>query len=134
MGEVRDAEMSIASEIYSADGKMLGKFFTENRSPVAYEEIDSMLIETLIAVEDVRFREHAGIDARALVSAIVATAGGDKRGASTITQQLAKNLFKTPHSTRGLLSYKPGVNVLLAKNKEWITALKLEMFFSKNEI
>jgi len=134
MGEVRDAEMAIASEIYSADGKMLGKFFTENRSPVAYQEIDSMLIETLIAVEDVRFREHAGIDARALVSAIIATAGGDKRGASTITQQLAKNLFKTRHSSKGLLSYIPGVKVLLAKGKEWITALKLELFFTKDEI
>jgi len=134
MSEVRDAEMAVASEIYSADGKMLGKFFTENRSPVSYEEIDSMLIETLIAVEDVRFREHAGIDARALVSAIVATAGGDKRGASTITQQLAKNLFKTRHSSRGLFSFIPGLKVVLAKGKEWITALKLEMSFTKDEI
>ncbi len=134
MEEVRSADMAVASEIYSADGKLLGKFYTENRTPVAFNEINPQLIETLIAVEDVRFREHAGIDAKALVSAVVSTATGDRRGASTITQQLAKNLFKTRHGSKGLLSYIPGLKVILAKGKEWITALKLEMFFTKDEI
>lgn len=131
---VKEAEMAVASEIYSADGKLLGKFFTENRSPVAYEEIDSMLIVTLIAVEDVRFYQHSGIDVKALFSAVVATASGDRRGASTLTQQLAKNLFKTRHGSRGLLSFIPGLSTLIAKGKEWVTALKLELFFSKKEI
>ncbi len=134
MGEVREADMAVASEIYTADGKLLGKFFTENRTPVAYNEINPNLIRTLIAVEDVRFYQHRGIDVRALFSAVASTLKGDPRGASTITQQLAKNLFKTRHGSRGLLNYIPGLRIINAKGKEWVTAFKLELFFSKEEI
>lgn len=134
MREVREAEMSQASEIYSADGKLLGKYYTENRSPVPYDSISPVMIRTLIAVEDIRFYQHAGIDAKAIGAALADAAQGNARGASTITQQLAKNLFKTRTDSKGLLGYVPGLKVILAKGKEWITALKLELFFSKQEI
>lgn len=134
MREVREAEMSQASEIYSADGKLLGKYYTENRSPVPYDSISPTMIRTLIAVEDIRFYQHAGIDAQAIGAALADAAKGNARGASTITQQLAKNLFKTRTDSKGLLGYIPGLKVVLAKGKEWVTALKLELFFSKEEI
>ena len=134
MGEVRRAEMSQASEIYSADGQLLGKYYTENRSPVPYDSIQPLLIKTLIAVEDVRFYQHAGIDFKAIAAALRDATRGQARGASTITQQLAKNLFQTRTDGIGVLGRVPGVSVLLAKAKEWITALKLELFFSKEEI
>lgn len=134
MREVREAEMSQASEIYSADGKLLGKYYTENRSPVPYDSINPVMVRTLIAVEDIRFYQHAGIDFKAIGAALADAAKGNARGASTITQQLAKNLFKTRTDSKGLLGYVPGLKVVLAKGKEWITALKLELFFSKQEI
>lgn len=134
MREVREAEMRQASEIYSADGKLLGKYYTENRSPVPYDSISPVMISTLIAVEDIRFYQHAGIDVKAIAAAMADAAKGNARGASTITQQLAKNLFKTRTDSKGLLGYVPGLKVILAKGKEWITALKLELFFSKEEI
>ncbi len=134
MREVREAEMSQASEIYSADGKLLGKYYTENRSPVPYDSISPTMIRTLIAVEDIRFYQHAGIDVQAIGAALADAAKGNARGASTITQQLAKNLFKTRTDSKGLFGYIPGLKVVLAKGKEWVTALKLELFFSKEEI
>jgi len=134
MREVQRAEMSQASEIYSADGQLLGKYYTENRSPVTYDSIQPLLIQTLIAVEDVRFYQHMGIDFKAIGAALRDAARGQARGASTITQQLAKNLFQTRTDGTGLLGVVPGVSVLLAKAKEWITAVKLEVFFSKSEI
>jgi penicillin-binding protein 1A len=134
MGEVQRAEMSQASEIYAADGHLLGKYYTENRSPVPYDSIQPLLIKTLIAVEDVRFYQHMGIDFKAIGAALRDATRGQARGASTITQQLAKNLFQTRTDGIGLLGKVPGVSVLLAKAKEWITALKLELFFSKEEI
>lgn len=134
MTEVREAEMSQASEIYSADGKLMGKYYTENRSPVPYDSIHPVMIRTLIAVEDIRFYNHYGIDFKALGAALADAAKGNARGASTITQQLAKNLFKTRSDGIGLLGYVPGLKVVLAKSKEWMTALKLELFFSKEEI
>ena len=134
MLEVQRAEMSQASEIYAADGQLLGKYYTENRSPVAYDSIQPFLLQTLIAVEDVRFYQHIGIDFKAIGAALRDAARGQARGASTITQQLAKNLFQTRTDGTGLLGKVPGVSVLLAKAKEWITALKLEVFFNKQEI
>ena len=95
---------SEASEIYSADSVLIGRFFSENRTPVEYEDISPIIIQTLIDTEDERFYRHHGIDFQGLFAAIKDIASGHARGASTITQQLAKNLFRvrTQYST-GLL-------------------------------
>lgn len=128
-------QQNMASEVYSADGKLLGQYFRENRIPVKYEEISPILIKTLICTEDERFYEHFGIDVRGLFSAFVAMLHGNARGASTITQQLVKNMFKmrSEYST-GLVGYIPGVRMLIMKSKEWISAVKIEMFYSKKQI
>ncbi len=127
---------AIASEVYSADGKILGRFFSENRTPVEYKDINPVFWNALIDTEDERFYDHIGIDpvgmAGALKDAIVRR---EPRGASTITQQLAKNIFRmrTGYST-GLLGSIPGIRMLIIKSKEWIVAAKLEMVYSKEEI
>lgn len=133
--EIKNPVNSEASEIYSADSVMIGRFFSENRSPVEYKDISPIIIHTLIDTEDERFYHHHGIDFKGLFAAVKDMAGGHARGASTITQQLAKNLFRvrTQYST-GFLGKIPGVKILIMKAKEWIVAIKLEMIFSKEEI
>ncbi len=136
MSTIRNKRPAEASMIYSADGKQIGKFFSENRTPVGYEEVNPAFWKALIDTEDERFYSHHGIDYQAFAAALKDYAlHHDARGASTITQQLAKNLFRTrsEYST-GLLGYIPGVKMLILKSKEWITAYKLELFFEKNEI
>lgn len=124
-----------ASVIISSDGKEIGKYFSENRTPVKFEEISPKLIETLISTEDERFYSHFGIDVQGLFSAAKDMMQGNPRGASTITQQLVKNMYKTRNQySRGLFGYIPGVKLLVMKAKEWITAVKIELFFSKDEI
>ncbi|MBR6078504.1 MAG: transglycosylase domain-containing protein, partial [Paludibacteraceae bacterium] len=133
--EIRNPKTNDASLVYSADGVMIGKYFNQNRTPVTYEEISPKLIRALIDTEDERFYDHHGIDVQALFAAAKDAAMGHSRGASTITQQLAKNLFRvrTQYST-GLIGHIPGVKILVMKAKEWIVALKLEMCFNKEEI
>ncbi|MEG0645678.1 MAG: transglycosylase domain-containing protein [Bacteroides sp.] len=135
LSSIHNPNQPIASEIYSADGKMIGKYFRENRSPVKFEEISPKLIQTLISTEDERFYQHFGVDLQGVFSAVKDMAKGQARGASTITQQLVKNMFKvrSQYST-GLLGYIPGVKLLIMKSKEWITAVKIECFYSKKEI
>ncbi|MDX5481221.1 MAG: transglycosylase domain-containing protein [Hymenobacteraceae bacterium] len=124
-----------ASELYTADGKLIGKYFRENRSPVAYNKVSPTLIKALIATEDIRFYEHSGIDPEAIVSAVYGSLQGDARGASTITQQLAKNLYKTrTDDTKGVLGHIPGANLVISQTKEWLTAIKLEQRYTKEEI
>jgi len=133
---IRDPQTAQASEIYSADGKLIGKFFSENRTPVKYEEVAPDFWKALIDTEDERFYKHHGVDPIGLVGAVKdALVHKDARGASTITQQLAKNMFRvrTQYST-GLLGKIPGVKMLIMKTKEWIIASKLEYLFEKNEI
>ena len=122
-----------ASEVYSSDGVLLGKYYRENRSPVAYEQISLNVVKALIATEDTRFYEHSGIDLKGFFAIFYYTLKGDKRGSSTITQQLAKNLFKT-RTDKGLLGYVPVVNVLIAKTKEWMLSIELERRYTKIEI
>ena len=116
-----------ASEIYSADGKLIGKYFNENRTPVTYGDVNPVFWNTLIDTED----DPIGMFA----AAKDAVTKGDGRGASTITQQLAKNLFRvrTEYST-GLLGKIPGIRMLIMKTKEWIIATKLELSYDKNTI
>lgn len=134
-GNLERPEVDVTSMLYSADGKLIGRYFRENRVPVDYKRIHPMLIKTLVATEDTRFYEHGGIDWNALGSVIYYSIKGDKRGGSTITQQLAKNLFKTRRNTsQGLLGYVPGIKTVVAKLKEWIVALRLEQVYNKQQI
>ncbi|MBR5170706.1 MAG: penicillin-binding protein [Muribaculaceae bacterium] len=125
-----------ASYLYSADGKTIGKYYDENRTPVPYDSINPQFFQVLIDTEDERFYSHHGIDFSGLGAAAKdMVLHGRPRGASTITQQLVKNMFRTrsDYST-GLLGYIPGVKMLIMKSKEWIIATKLEIFYSKQEI
>ncbi|WP_299755156.1 transglycosylase domain-containing protein [uncultured Pontibacter sp.] len=124
-----------ASELYTSDGKLIGKYFRENRSPVNYKELSPRLVQALVATEDIRFYEHAGIDPQAILSAVYGSFQGEARGASTITQQLAKNLYKTrTDDSKGVLGHIPGLNIVISKTKEWLTAIKLEQRYTKEEI
>ncbi|MBK6381540.1 MAG: transglycosylase domain-containing protein [Chitinophagaceae bacterium] len=122
--QLQNPEADLASEIYSSDGILMGKYYTENRSEVKYNEISPNAINALIATEDERFYDHSGIDAKAFVRAVV-TLGSDG-GGSTITQQVAKLMLGQGRGnvlTRGV-----------QKIKEWIVAVKLERNFTKEEI
>jgi penicillin-binding protein 1A len=135
LSSINNPNQSIATTIISSDGKIIGKYFRENRTPVEYKEISPMLIKSLIYTEDERFYQHFGIDIKGIFSALKDALHGKARGASTISQQLVKNMFKTRNQySRGLLGYIPGVNLLIMKTKEWITAVKIEMFYTKSEI
>ncbi|MBP6231086.1 MAG: transglycosylase domain-containing protein [Paludibacteraceae bacterium] len=128
-------DQNSSSEIISADNQVIGKYFTENRIPVTYGEISPILIKTLIATEDERFYEHFGIDFQGVMAAMKDMAKGNARGASTITQQLVKNMYKTRNQySKGLFGHIPFVKLLIMKAKEWITAVKIEMAYSKEEI
>ncbi len=123
--ELENPSNSLATEVYSADGVLLGKYYYENRSNSSFEEIPKAMKSALIATEDERFYEHSGIDFKALFRAII-TLGTDG-GGSTITQQLAKNLFTTKVSNNKVVR-------VFQKFKEWITAVKLERRYTKDEI
>lgn len=122
--ELENPESNLATEILSSDGKTLGKFYNENRTPVKYEDLPQNLIDAVVATEDRRFYEHSGIDMRGTARAVAYL--GSKGGASTITQQLAKLLFSdTPGSK---------FERVLQKVKEWIIAARLERQYTKQEI
>ncbi len=131
--ELKNPKLNQSSEIYSQDGVMIGKFYAENRTPIKYENIPKSVIKALIATEDARFYDHSGVDPRAIGRAVISF--GRDGGGSTITQQLAKNLFKTrKKNNTGLLSRIPFIRKVIYKSKEWLMALKLERNFSKDEI
>lgn len=132
---IADPPQSLSSEIISADGKTIGKYFNENRKLVKFEDISPKLVNTLISTEDVRFYKHFGIDFHGLASAMRDALRGNPRGASTITQQLVKNMYKTRSQySIGILGHIPGIRLLIEKTKEWTAAIKLEIFYSKNDI
>ena len=126
--ELENPRTNLATEIISADGKVLGTYYIENRSNVRYSELSHYMPEALISIEDERFTEHSGIDERALFRVAFGVLTGNKKGGgSTITQQLAKNLFpRGENLSTGKL--------VLRKFQEWITATKLEHNYSKEEI
>ncbi|MBO7197654.1 MAG: transglycosylase domain-containing protein [Tidjanibacter sp.] len=134
--ELENPKSNLATEIYSEDGVLLGQYYVQNRSYVDYEEISPALVAALIATEDERFHSHSGIDFISLARVGIKTiALGDsgQGGGSTITQQLAKNLF--PRDTTHYNSKVARVGKLvIAKFKEWITAVKLEHNYTKEEI
>ena len=126
--ELENPTTNLATEIISADGKILGTYYIENRSNVSYSELSPHLVNALLAIEDIRFYEHSGIDQRALLRVVFGLAtGNDKGGGSTLTQQLAKNLFP-----RGENLSTP--QLVIRKFQEWVTATKLEYNYSKDEI
>lgn len=126
--ELENPRTNLASEIVSADGKILGTYYVENRSNVRYAELSQHMSEALISIEDERFTDHSGIDEKALFRVAYGVLTGNKKGGgSTITQQLAKNLFP-----RGENLSKS--KLVLRKFQEWITATKLEYNYSKEEI
>jgi penicillin-binding protein 1A len=123
---LENPKTNLASEIISSDGQTLGKFyFNDNRTPISYEELPQHLIDALIATEDARFQEHSGIDARGTLRAAITLGSGG--GASTISQQLAKQLFHGEGS-------KNIIERVLQKVKEWIIAIRLERQYTKEEI
>ncbi len=122
--ELENPESNLATEILSSDGKTLGKFYNENRTPVKYEDLPQNLINAVVATEDRRFYDHSGIDMRGTARAIVFL--GSDGGASTITQQLAKLLFSDTPSNK--------LERVIQKFKEWIIAVRLERQYTKQEI
>ncbi|MFL0352956.1 penicillin-binding protein 1A [Xanthomarina sp. GH4-25] len=122
---LENPKTNLATEIISSDGKTLGKFyFNDNRTPVGYDELPQHLVDALIATEDARFYSHSGIDARGTLRAFFFL--GKRGGASTISQQLARQLFVGVRSK--------GMDKYTQKIKEWIIATKLERQYTKEEI
>ncbi|RZA01855.1 MAG: penicillin-binding protein [Sphingobacteriaceae bacterium] len=135
MQDIKHPPLAVGSQVYYADGKLLGQYYRENRSPVEYKDISLNLKYALIATEDVRFYKHGGVDYLGFAGSMLSTATGDKRGGSTITQQLAKNMFQTRRKkSQGLIRFIPVIKTIVFKCKEWITAYKIEHVYDKNEI
>ncbi|MDC0231314.1 transglycosylase domain-containing protein, partial [Aureispira] len=126
----------IASNIFSSDGKILGKYYIENRTPVDYDSLSPHLINSVITTEDIRYLDHSGIDAEALARVIVKTLILQQKnagGGSTISQQLAKLLVGRPN-TKDKGSMVRIWLLVSTKLKEWLTAVKLERSYTKEEI
>jgi penicillin-binding protein 1A len=123
---LENPDSNVATEIISSDGVVLGKFYAQNRVPIKYEDLPKHLVQALVATEDERFHDHSGIDPRGTIRAVVML--GKDGGASTITQQLAKNLF---HGSDGA---KNIIDRIKQKIKEWIIAIRLERQYTKKEI
>ncbi|WP_020596813.1 penicillin-binding protein 1A [Spirosoma panaciterrae] len=128
-----------ASEVYTYDRKLLGKYYVENRTPIEISQVSPNVTSALLATEDARFIKHSGIDPRSLFRAV----GGfltfrdasSSGGGSTLTQQTAKNLFDTrQEELRGILGNIPIIGLIIAKTKEWILAVRLERNYTKQEV
>ncbi len=122
--ELENPKSNLASEVISSDGKVLGKYFLQNRTNVKYQDLSPFLVDALLATEDERYRSHSGIDFRGLMRAIAKM--GSAGGASTITQQLAKMMFNEPANSFG--------ERIKQKLQEQIIAVELEKRYTKDEI
>ncbi|MCX6244903.1 MAG: transglycosylase domain-containing protein [Bacteroidetes bacterium] len=126
--ELENPKSNLATEIYSSDHKTLGKYYIENRSNVHFRDLSPNIINALIATEDSRFEKHSGVDIKAIFRvAFGMITGSNKGGGSTISQQLAKNLFPRKKDRNFF-------ETVIIKFKEWVTAIKLERNYSKDEI
>ncbi|CAM3642925.1 penicillin-binding protein 1A [Flavobacterium chungbukense] len=123
--DLENPDSNLATEIISSDGVVIGKYFKTNRSQLKYSDLPKNLVEALVATEDARFYEHSGIDGRGTLRAVFSL--GTNGGASTLTQQLAKQLFHGEGSK--FLPFR-----IVQKIKEWIIAIRLERQYTKNEI
>ena len=132
--ELENPEYYLASEVYSEDGVLLGKISIENLTWTEYKDFSPWLVDALIATEDIRYNRHSGIDMRGLCRAVVRTIllGQSTGGGSTITQQLAKQLY--PRDTARMSALMMKVKLGVFKFKEWQTAIKLERSYTKEEI
>lgn len=127
--ELENPKSNLASEVYTSDGKVLGKYFYQNRTNAKYEELSPYLSQALIATEDERYQEHSGIDFRSLgrvFLGLITGQTGSTGGGSTVTQQLAKNLFPRTELTK--------FQLVMRKFKEWVIAVRLERQYTKEEI
>ncbi len=132
--ELENPEYYLAAEVYSEDGVLLGKIAQENRTWTEYRDLSPYLVSALIATEDIRYYRHSGIDIRGLGRAIIRTIllGQNTGGGSTITQQLAKQLY--PRDTAHVSAFTRKLRLGVSKFKEWQTAVKLEKSYTKEEI
>jgi penicillin-binding protein 1A len=138
--ELENPKSQMASLIISEDGQEIGKYFRENRNPLEFEELPDNIVHTIISTEDARFTSHSGIDIRSMFRVVFTL--GTSGGGSTISQQLAKNLFHTRSMEfgeddpvyMGLLMKITGIRTVVAKVKEWILAIRLERRYTKQEI
>ena len=129
LDEIQNPRNDVSTTVYSSDYEVLGTYFTENRVEISYDELSPFLVQALVATEDKRFYTHSGIDLKGLFRAIIKTGilGQDAGGGSTISQQLAKNLFNKK-------VHRNPIKRTLQKIEEWVLAAKLERTFSKDEI
>ncbi len=123
--DLENPNSNLATEVISADGATIGKFYNENRTSIKYKDLPKHLVDALVSTEDERFYEHSGIDGRGTMRAVLSV--GTSGGASTLTQQLAKQLFHGEGSR--FLPFR-----IIQKAKEWIIAIRLERQYTKNEI
>jgi penicillin-binding protein 1A len=138
--ELENPKSQLASLVISEDGQEIGKYFRENRNPLEFEQLPENIVNTLVSTEDARFTSHSGIDIRSMFRVVFSL--GTAGGGSTISQQLAKNLFHTRSMEfgeddpvyLGLLMKIDGVRTVIAKVKEWILAIRLERRYTKQEI
>ncbi|MGN6476487.1 MAG: transglycosylase domain-containing protein [Flavipsychrobacter sp.] len=126
MKELENPDSALSSDVYASDGTLIGRYYVTDRSTCKYRDISPNIINALLATEDSRFYEHSGIDPIATVAIPFYIITGKKRGSSTITQQLAKNLFPREHQN--------AITLPFLKLKEWVMAVKLERNLTKNEI
>ena len=134
---LENPKSELASEVYSSDGVLLGKYFRENRTPVDFKDLPQNVIDALIATEDVRFEQHSGVDFKSIMRAVAGL--GRSGGGSTLSQQVAKVLFKTrpgeeSNLNEGILNGPGKMGLLITKTKEWILAIRLERNYTKREI
>jgi len=122
--EIENPKSNLASQVLTEDGSLLGKYYKDNRTHTEYEDLSPHLVNALIATEDERYYQHSGIDFRSLARALVFL--GQAGGGSTITQQLAKQLFHEPARSK--------LERVLQKFKEWVIAVRLERQYTKEEI
>ncbi len=130
-----EAENDLSSVLISADGVELGKYFRYNRNQVTFDDLSPKLVEALLSTEDIRFYDHSGIDPKGLLRAFIGKLTFSFRGGgSTITMQLAENIFRTMTENQGLLYKSDIIRPFIIKIKEWIISIQLEKSFTKNEI
>ena len=130
MKAIQNPHSEVSTTIYSSDYEVLGTYFIENRVEVSYDQLSPYLVKGLVATEDKRFYEHSGIDLKSLFRAVILTGllRQDGGGGSTLSQQLAKNLFHDDFEKAGR------IRRMMQKLKEWVLAAKLERTFTKEEI
>ncbi len=130
--DLEKPDPDLSSELMSADGVLLGKYFRQNRTPVTYDELSPQLVNTLLVTEDIRFKDHSGIDLRGLMRAAITL--GARGGGSTLSMQLAENLYRTNTENRGPIYKIPKIGFVITKIKEWIISVQLEKSYTKEEI